>query len=508
MDEGLRTFLFGFNFPYLNLPPTSRSPQLGYSFTAKLTSTHSNITDDSSSAKHKTLEFKTRPLEIVFIPYVDPSLGSSHIPQTSEKLISKERNGKGKGVESIKEKPVKSTDPPPNGAGGPPVVAKPKLTLTTADLPSSASSNSTPIIDRPRSLNPSANKLVRIKDDDNNTVARLAVELPKTKFLPDDEIVVKLKVAVKDIASMPKGLGVRVVEKRFLARIDSESDEEESDSDGEGRPQEMKVIGKKQSKVLAGRKLILHPDDAYTVKETKSEGSDDDDDDGDAALKGGKEIELPIKVRLPGFQTFINEFYLPTATLPLGSSDAVMDSAPAIAHFDVIPGPVYDRKGKGKSPAHSPAASTPTTATSISMGSANKGLNFVVTHLLQVTVPINGGSNWFKKPTSATRDLEIVIPIVLGNTNPLASGKKKMPEFRLNALEEIRYGSGVVSSRSSGRSSFGSASGVGAPSASGAAGPSGAGTIVPLIRAPTWKEGERFLTLKETDTRPFFIKDP
>lgn len=456
--------------------------------------------DDSASTKSRMLEYKSKPLEIVFIPYIDPSLDSPHIPRTSLKA-SKEKSGKGKGVESIKEKPVNSTDCPVHGPMGPSGVAKPKLTLTTADLPSSASSNSTPIIDKSRSLNPSTTKSVRIKDDDNNTVARLTVELPKTKFLPDDEIVLRLRLTVRDPGTIPKGFGVRVVERRFFARVDSGSDEEGSESDDEEHPREMKVIGKKQSKVLAGRKFTIHPEEAYSVKETKASGEDaGGEEDEDAALKEGKEIEKPIKVRLPTFQTFINDFLLPTATLPLGPSDAVMDSALAIGHVDERSDSVYSGKGKGKgkSPAHSPAVGSPTNAKSISMNSAHKGLNFVVSHILQVTVPINGGGNWFKKSTSATKDLEVSIPIVLGNINPMASSRKKMPELRLNALEEIRYGSGVGSSRSSGRSSFGS---------SGAGGPSASGIVAAPNKIPTWKEGERFLTLKETDVHPFFAKD-
>lgn len=486
----------------MNLPPTSRNPQLGYSFTAKLTNTNDTVVGDSASTKSRVSEVKSRPLEIIFIPYVDPYLDSPYIPRTGTKAITKERNGKGKGIESINEKLVNNADLPPNGSGASLKVAKPKLTLTTADLPSSASSNSTPIIDKPRSLNPSATKSARIKDDDGNTAARLTVELPKTKFLPDDEITLRLKLTVKDPGSMPKGLGVRVVERRFLARIDHRSDDEESDSDDEERLRDMKVVGRKQSRVLTGKKFTLHPEDAHIVKETQAESSDaTNEEDGDEALKGGREIELPIKIRLPTFQTFINEFLLPTSTLPLGSSDVIMNSAPALGHIDGISDEVYSGKGKGKSPAHSPTVSTPTTATSISMGSANKGLTFVVTHLLQITIPVSGSGNWFKKSTSTTRDLEVAIPIVLGNINPLAPGRKRMPEFRMNALEEIRYGSGVGSSRSSARrrSSSGSASGAGGPSSSGAGAPSN--------KAPTWKEGERFLTLKETDVQPFFVKD-
>lgn len=434
------------------------------------------------------MDCKSKPLEIIFIPYIDPFLDSPHIPRTSPK----ERNEKGKGVESIEDKPADSTDCPVHGATG---SEKPKLTLTTADLPSSASSNSTPIIDKPRSLNPPITRTARIKDDDNKTVARITVDLPKTKFLPDEDIVLRLRLTVRDLGAIPKGFGVRVVERRFLARVDSGSDDEGSGSDGEEHPREMKVIGKKQSKVIAGRKSIINPEEAYTVKETKASGSDEDED---ATLMGGKEIEQPIKVRLPTFQAFINDSLLPSATLPLGPSDVAMDSAPAIAHVDGRSDSIYSGKGKGKSPALSLEASSPTTATSISMSSANKGLNFVVSHILQVTVPINGSGSWFKKSTSATRDLEVAIPIVLGNINSSASTRKKTPELRLNTLEEIRYGSGVRSSRSSGRSSLGSTSGVG---------PSGPAIEAASNKVPIWKEGERFLTLKETDVHPSFVND-
>lgn len=458
--------------------------------------------DDSASTKSRMLECKSKPLEIIFIPYIDPSLDSPHIPRISQKVSSKERNEKGKGVESTKENPVNSTECPVHGTMGPSGIAKPKLTLTTADLPSSASSNSTPIIDKSRSINPSIIMSARIKDDDNETVAKLTVELPKTKFLPDDEIVLRLRLTVRDPGAVPKGFGVRVVERRYFSRDNSESDEGGTESDEEEHPREVEVVGRKHSKVLTGRKFTIHSEDAYTVKETKSNGSDASDEEAeDAALKGGREVEKPIKVRLPTFQTFINDFLLPTATLPLGSSDFVMDSPPATEdRSDSGYSGKGKGKGKGKSPAHSPAVNSPTIAASIPMNSTDRCLNFVVSHILQVTVPINGSGNWFKKSTSTTRDLEVAIPIVLGNINPVALSRKKLPELRLNALEEIRYGSGVGSSRSSGRSSFGSASG---PS-----GPSGAGIGTAISKVPTWKEGERFLTLKETDVHPFFAKDP
>lgn len=454
-----------------------------YSFIAKLT--HTGPVGDNSSIRSGTGEYKSKPLEIFFIPYIDPSL---HSPTSRMDTNPNQSNGKGKGkgVESMKEGPANNTLSPGIGSQGPATVAKPKLTLTTADIPISASSNSTPIIDKPRPLDLSITKSCRIIDDDNNTVAKLIVDLPKTKFLPDEEIVLGLRLVVKDGEAIPKGFGVRVIERRFLARIDSDGDNRDTDSEDEGHQQDIKVIGKKQSKVLAGRKFTLHPEEARTVREAIVDTLDIMAG-SDGGLKGGKVIELPIKIRLPTFQTFINDFLLPTATLPLVPSDLTLNSGKA----DIIPLPTYTEKGKGKSPAISPITTTPTATTSISMDPINKNLNFVVAHILQVTIPTNGSGSWFKKSTSVAKDLEVTIPIILGNINSVSTGRRKVPELRLNALEEIRHGSGV-GSLSSVRSSIGSASGAGAP---------------PNKPPATWREGERFLTLKETDVQPFFSAD-
>ncbi|KAI5846570.1 hypothetical protein DFP73DRAFT_623992 [Morchella snyderi] len=490
LQEGLRTFLFGFYFPYLNLPPSSKNPNLVYSFIAKLTDANIGPVGDNSSTRSRIGEPKSKPLEIFFIPYIDPYL---HSPTSRADTNQNQSNGKGKGVESVKERSVDNISSE-IGSQGLAKVAKPKLTLTTADIPISASSNSTSIIEKPRPLDSSITKSCTIIDDDNNAVAKLIVDLPKTKFLPDEEIVLRLRLVVKDGEAIPKGFGVRVIEGRFLARIDSHGDNRDTDSEDEDHQQDMKIIGKKQSKVLAGRKFTLRPEEARTVREAMV---DDPEimDDSDGGLEGGKVMELPIKIRLPTFQTFINEFLLPTATLPLVPSDLALNSGKT----DSVPLPTYTEKGKGKSPAISPitttttpTATTPTATTSTPTDSINKNLNFVVEHILQVTVPTNGSGSWFKKSTSVAKDLEVAIPIILGNINSVVTGRRKVPELRLNALEEIRRGGGVGSVRSSVRSSVGSASGTGAPSNK---------------PPPTWREGERFLTLKETDVHPSFFVD-
>jgi hypothetical protein len=468
---------------------------INYSFIAKLTRTGVGEGDDGSSIGSRLSKFKSKILEIVFIPYVDPAL---ELPPVSRFAPKKpEKSSKGKNLEAGRISPSSKGEPPANGFGGPgpSKLPKPTLTLTTADLPLSASSNSTPIIDKPRPLDTSIVRTVAIKDDNGQTLARLTVELPKTKFLPDDEMSMLVRLVTKGGDSMPKAFGVRVVERRCLARADPESadggEEAISDDEEEDGLPKLNAISKERSRVLTRKKLPIHPEDTRTVEKSDIGTPDTNkagiDVEADKALIGGKKIEQLIRVRLPAFKTFINDMLLPTVTLPLGSlTGNELEDQPTIGNMDGIPDL---SRNKGKSPAYSSAATSPTTARSIPLIPSAKGLNFVVAHILQVTVPING--SWFKKSTSSSKDLEVAIPIVLGNINPQAPNKKKVSEFRLKALEERRYGI-AGSSRSSRKSSIGSSSGHG-----------GNGSA----KLPAWKEGERFLTLNETDVRPSFIKE-
>lgn len=471
---------------------------INYSFLAKLSRTGVSA-DNGSSIGTRLSEFKSKRLEIVFIPYVDPALELPPVSRFAPKRSDgKERGPKGKTSETGQTAPGSGGEAPANGAAGHSAMPKPKLTLTTADLPLTASSNSTPIIDKPRPLDTSVTKTATIKDDDNHTLARLKVVLAKTKFLPGDEMSLTLQLAVREGSAVPKGYGVRVVERRCLARADSENAEQENgsasddDDDEDGLPK-LNAVGKERSRVFMGKKYITPLEDTKTIGSSDistakhSKENVEADGESDGSLMGGKMVELPVRIRLPSFKEFIDDTLLPTATLPLGPSANIhSEGLPRMSNIDGSPDLPPN---KGKSPMHSSAATSPTTPSSIPLIPSTQGLNFVVAHILQVTVPING--SWFKKPTSSSRDLEIAIPIVLGNINPQALNKVRVPEFRMNTLEERRYGM-AGSSRSSRKSSIGSSSGHGGNGSS---------------KQPAWKEGERFLTLKETDIRPSFVKD-
>ncbi|CAZ82600.1 unnamed protein product [Tuber melanosporum] len=477
-----------------------------------------SLLDDNSSIGSRILEFKSKPLEIVFIPYIDPALEFPPLPRLLPQVFpSKDKNSKGKGVDTAPSlKSVSGAESPTNSSDiGPLKVPKPKLTLTTAELPLTASSNSTPIIDKPRPIDTSVLRTVCMTDD-GKIVARLTIELQKTRFLPDDEISLLMQFAIKEGDTMPKGFGIRVVEKRCLARMDPDiiQDEAAGDDDEDSLPK-LNVIGKERTKVLTGGKFAIHPDNIRNVKladlnipdRTESAVTSREKGDEPAAhrnLLGGKKIEMPIRIRLPSFKTFISDILLPTVALPLGSLSAC-DPAPRIGPIDGIPSSSppssTHRNNKGKSPMVSSTPSPTTPASSINHNlpllPPNLGLSFIVAHVLQVTVPTS--TSWLKKPTSISKDLEISIPIVLGNINPHAALRRKAPDFRMSVLEERRYGvGGSSSSRSSSRKgSVGSVSGYGVASGSGGGGGGRA--------TGGWREGERFLTLKETEIRPGFI---
>ncbi|KAL7273098.1 hypothetical protein RUND412_004072 [Rhizina undulata] len=509
LQAGIRTFLFGFKFPHINLPPTSTNPLIAYAFTAKLTpiSPASPTLEAGGStsprSKAKTLEYKSRPLEIVFVPYIDPALDTPKLSRTAT-----EKTEKGKGKLKEPEPPLKSQKSSDSTSSGsvPPKLKKPKLTLTTADLPTTASSNGTPVIDRPHPsmIFSAASKTTRFKDEQDRVVARLNVDLPKTRFLPGDDIIIRFCLAVREGAVMPKGFGIRVLEKRALGleeadRAGSDGERESSDDDEE-RPANITIIGKERFKVLTGKKFLLHPTDATEINQSNASDpnrnyqSNENGDvttntnaekEDDSDLLGGKEIEIPIRVRLPTFQAFVTDSLLPTATLALSSS--TVGESPFTTHGTATPPTATSTKRK------EPVRSTPTASPASANSSISilppslGGVNFVVSHVLQVTVPMSASNTWFRMPNHCEDDLEIAIPLILGNRNPAAIySKKKLPELRVNAHEVNRFWSLEGSSRSSGRSNSRSGS---------------------LAEKSGWSEGDRFLTLKETEIRPSFVVD-
>ncbi|KAF8252437.1 hypothetical protein K440DRAFT_399058 [Wilcoxina mikolae CBS 423.85] len=508
IQEGLRSFLFAFRFPHVNLPPTSDRPLISYSFSAKLAVDDRPDSRETLPFSHTTeiMEYRTKPLRIAFIPYVDPSLET---PLISRKPSMRKKKSSDK--TSFKKPDNRSayTLYPPGSPGSPttssstPRVRGPKLTLTTADIPLYASSNSTPVIDKPHpsTLSSAIERTTRITDEDNNTIAKLTIEMPSSRFLPGDNIVMKFTLQIRNGLPLPKGFGARVVETRALAgeSPDGEAIERQQDdgTEVENQPMKMKVVGKEHLRVLTGKKFILHHSETVPIKpEEKKDGSSPPINQ-DTGLAGGLELVKMITVALPPFQTFITDSLLPTTTLPLGDprNDNDIPESPTPTSPNpkiIINGSTSNSRSKGKSIDNTSA-----------IIAKSRSLYFRVTHLVQITIPMSSGSHWYSAASrSALGDLEVTVPIILGNKNPKFS---RPPEVRLVGPELGGGGSssgrrwsqtgGEGSSSHSSRSN----SGVGSVEITGAS----TGTTT----TGTWRKGMKFLTLREAPTRPEFVVD-
>ncbi|KAF8537505.1 hypothetical protein BDD12DRAFT_846354, partial [Trichophaea hybrida] len=425
IQEGLRSFLFGFRFPHVNLPPTSDRPLISYSFTAKLAVDDRPDSRETLPFSHTTeiMEYRTKPLRIAFIPYVDPSLET---PLISKKPSTRMKKSSDKTSVKTLDNRSAHTLYPPGSPGSPttsssstPRVRGPKLTLTTADIPFSASSNSTPVIDKPHpsTLSSAIERITRITDEDNNTIAKLTIEMPSSRFLPGDDIVMKLNLQIRNGVPLPKGLGVRVVETRALAgeSPDGEAIERQQDdgTEVENQTMRMKVVGKEHLRVLTGRKFILHHTEAVPIKPEEKKDSSSPPTNQDTGLIGGLELMEMITVTLPPFQTFITDALLPTTNLPLG--DPCNDNDIPESPTPTSPNPkIIDNsspsssRNKGKSVDNTNAIIT-----------KSRSLYFRVTHLVQITIPMSSGNHWYSAASrSALGDLEVTVPIILGNKNP------------------------------------------------------------------------------------------
>ena len=500
--------MFAFQFPHVNLPPTSQRPLISYIFSARLTAENRPDTADDSMRSFgevpDTARFLTKPLRVPFMPYVDPSLET---PLVSKKpSVRRKTSSEKNGVKRPSNRSAHTLYPPgspgspmvggvPGGSGsansgnGNPKVRGPKLTLTTADLSSSASSNSAPVIDKPHpsALSSAIERSTRITDSDNNTIAKLTIEMPSSRFLPGDEIVMKLTLQVRDGLPLPKGLTARVVETRALAgeSPDGEALEKEQVDDRDEPPLKIKVCGEEHVRVLTGKKLVLHHGEVQPVSAKQPP------DSPDTGLAGGRELVEMMTVTLPPFQTFIADSLPPTATLPLGDprNDADMPESPS----PTAPSPKLALDGKGKAVDNSGM-----------LAARTRGLYFRIQHLVQINIPMGGGHHWYQAHHQhyhhnhrSQQDLEVTVPIILGNKNPRAT-RRPPPAVRLVAPDADqgggpwRRGGGLnegSSSSSSNRSN------------------SGPGGNALTATAQEWSEGMKFLTLREAEARPQFVMD-
>lgn len=495
LEPGLRSFLFGFNFPHVNLPPTSESPKLAYTFQASIGVLGlSEATGDSYERNHPDVTaYTSKPVRITFIPFVDPSLETPLVSRKQSVRTKRARSSRPQSTTPTSTRPPSAhTLIPSNISTEAPVIRrlpKPKLTLTTADLDSPLSSKiaTTPVIDKPHpsALSSAISRTTRITDDENATIARLAVELPHSRFLPGQEIQLRITLQVRDGVRLPKGFGVRVLETRYLARSSSTPD---SDSEAEDEASErfrMHRVGSERIYQLTGKKFLLHPEQAGPIAPLNQPSAKTTTiDDG---LANGTEYIAPITITLPNFETFIQDALLPTLSLPLGNPDSAAS-------------PITPTSGKGKEPEL-----------------RSEELYFKVLHIVQITVLMNGAANWF---TRAVDDkLEVAVPIILGNKQPAS---QRLPELRLNddmggswsgtgswsdsgsaggSIRRSESASAIVGRRRSSAGASGSWSDTRSRAGSSSQGAASA------YGSERWRDGMRFLTLRETEARPAFVGD-
>ncbi|KAI5856061.1 hypothetical protein BZA05DRAFT_349661 [Tricharina praecox] len=481
----------------------------GGDFQAKLAVDDRPDSRETLPFSHNTeiMEYRTKPLRISFIPYVDSSLETPLVSRKPSMRKRHSENGSGKRESRLSAHTIFPPGTPGLGSGvsgtsgasgqTTPKMRGPKLTLTTADLPGSPSSSSTPLIDRPHpaALSSAIERSTRVTDEAENTIAKLTVEMPASRFLPGDNIVMKLTLQIRSGVPIPKGLGARVIETRSLA-IEGDAPTQEIDADDDddeeaGRdPVHMIVVGKEQLRVLTGKKFLLHPNEVHPIQQAQEMKLSE----RDTGLAGGLEMIKSMTVTLPPFRTFISDSLLPTATLPLGdphsttttTADNSTDNSPFLT-----PATTRD-KGKGKGKEKCPLPSITPTPTSTSPDSRDPrdpaALLFRVQHVVQITVPMlsaeAASSRWYSTGTSTSslkaEDLEVTVPIILGNKDP-RTVKTSVAELRLTAAGGGGSGGGV-----------------------GGAGGGGSGEV-------TWRGGMKFGTLRdgrEGRGRPGFVIDP
>lgn len=536
LHDGIRSFLFAFNFPHINLPPTSETPRIAYYFVARLIpQLRSGIPVALGSAASSIRSFTTtpdkdgytsKPARMIFIPYIDPML---EVPLVSRKPSMRKKHSRdlslknGKKKSKLPETPSAHTlqlsdyttsgaptitsgqsseSKPPNTSHSFP---KPKLTLTTADLPSGESYNSTPVIDRPHpsTLSSDLTRTTRITDDENKTLAKLTISLPKSRFLPGDEIALKINLQTSSNVPLPKGIGIRVVERRYLAtevngpktnisllsttttaEEDTFLDDDANRADEDTESYRLNPYGKEQLRVLTGKKFLLYPDQATPLKHASSES--------DKGLDGGQEVEQMMVIRLPPFKEFITELLLPSCALPLGDP-----RVPGISLDGEDQPPsesVINSKGKAPElPPPSTSSVAPSATTAESHEIEPEELVFRVTHIIQVTIPM-GSTHWYSRHSSIAssitshthsrsassartgssmsavlEDLDVTVPVIIGNKNPSQVSGRRTPEVRVSSVGESSATSRAT--RYESESSVYSTSGTGA-----GAGPSGSGS--------------------------------
>ncbi|KAF8455020.1 hypothetical protein BDZ91DRAFT_801483 [Kalaharituber pfeilii] len=527
LEPGLRNFLFALKFPAVNLPPSSQEPFIEYNFVAQVRPalrTYSDHPSTPPSAELKT--YTSKPYCITFVPYVDP-FAKSRFERKEEALIRRM---------PVEFKPPLTPLPPPAPASVPPVRppggGRPLLKLTTENLPPSPTMF--PVDRKAPQITPSnvgADKSAVILDGNGRVMAKLKVSTTKKKFVPGDEVDVTITLTISKGMAIPKHYSVKIIERRTLGFETDEDAELVDTASDDGQRSRKTTSGKIFNRVLIGRKSSFSRTATPVDNRPTTTGSN-----MSTFLEGGMEIVETINVRLPTFKTFIDDSLLPSAALPLGPS--YKEISPA----SPVPSPFIGNVTsslKGKEPIRLASAPRPLTGTTVSSDKLNRsidGLQYIVAHSLNVTVPLSSG---LIRKSSGTLDVDV--ELILGNKTPDLYGyqsnsvngstevlKVSTPELVIVPPEQNEpTGVGLGLRHQDSKTSFkrepsplrnvggyggrAESSGSGLPTTNGYARSLKAASsrvsfrsleAVPDVK---WKKGERFPTLDESDERPSFL---
>lgn len=301
------------------------------------------------------------------------------------------------------------TSPPTVGRG---TGGKPMLKLTTDNLPPSPSL--LPVLQMPREptppKNPSVEKSAVILDGSGRVLGMLKVVTDKSKFAPGDQVSITIVLTLSKGTPIPKNYSAKIIERRTLGFVEDDDADQDVEGSNDGDKSRTTSSGKIFRRILASQRYPISKT-AVAVENRPATATSIQTGLEGYTLDSGFEITEKISVNLPTFKTFIDDSLLPTASLPLGP--AYKDTAPAASPHST---PNSAVSSKGKEPIRPTTPHRPLTATTVNStksAPAVHGLNYIVAHSLNVTIPLSSG---LIRKSSGT--LEVDLDINLGNKTP------------------------------------------------------------------------------------------
>lgn len=478
-----------------------------------------NSVDPLKSSEVKT--YTSKPHFLTFMPYVDPFAQARYdIPD--EPVVQRFP------VEAMPAS-LPPTSPPAVGRG------RPMLRLATENLPPSPSL--LPVLQIPREptppKNPSVEKSAVILDGSGRILGMLKVVSDESKFAPGYQVKVTIVLTLPKGTPVPKSYSAKIVESRTLGFIEDEDADQDVEGSNDGEKSRTTSSGKIFRRILTSQRYPISKT-AVAVENRPTTATSNQTGLEAYTLDSGIEITESISVNLPTFKTFIDDSLLPTASLPLGS--AFKDTAPSASLRSI---PSSSVSSKGKEPIRPTTPHRPLTATSVNStksGPAVHGLNYIVAHSLNVTIPLSSG---LIRKSSGT--LEVDLGINLGNKTPDVYGyqtdsiKGSVEVLKVSTPELVvvppgQDGHSLLKHQDSRTSfdrrpsplrnmdSFDGVSEVFTPS--GTAGSAYRGQVpkqvrpikskisfisIGAVQEPGWKKGEKFPTLDDSNERPAFL---